>query len=55
MTIALEIHLEELRAELRNAHPTERRNIEAELELAQAELIAAMAEQNGTIDPEPPF
>lgn len=55
MTITLEIHIEELRAELRNADPAERRQIEAELELAQAELTAAMGEQDGTIDAEPPF
>ncbi|WP_157785516.1 hypothetical protein [Sinorhizobium fredii] len=55
MTIALEIHVEELRAELRNADPAERRQIEGELELARAELIAAMAEQDGTGDAEPPF
>ncbi|MEY9558905.1 hypothetical protein [Sinorhizobium fredii] len=55
MMIALEIHIEELRAELRNADPAERRQIEAELEFARAELIAAMAEQDGTRDAEPPF
>jgi hypothetical protein len=55
MTIALEIQVEELRAELRNADPAERRQIEAELELAQAELAAAITEQEGTIDAAPPF
>jgi ABC-type Zn uptake system ZnuABC Zn-binding protein ZnuA len=55
MTIALEIQVEELRAELRNADPAKRRQIEAELELAQAELAAAIAEQEGTIDAAPPF
>jgi ABC-type Zn uptake system ZnuABC Zn-binding protein ZnuA len=55
MTIALEIQVEELRAELRNADPAERRQIEAELELAHAELAAAIAEQDGTIDAAPPF
>ncbi|MCG5486943.1 MULTISPECIES: hypothetical protein [Sinorhizobium] len=54
MTIATEIQVEELRAELRNADAAERRQIEAELELAQAEL-AATAEQEGTFDPAPPF
>jgi len=55
MTIALEIQIEELRAELRNADPAERRQIEAELEIAQAELTIALAEQEGTIDAAPPF
>lgn len=55
MTNAFEIHIEELRAELRNADPAERRQIAAELELAQAELAAAIAEQDGTIDADPPF
>ncbi|WP_324763883.1 hypothetical protein SO078_23945 (plasmid) [Sinorhizobium meliloti] len=55
MTIATEIQVEELRAELRNADAAERHQIEAELELAQAELAAATAEQEGTFDPAPPF
>ncbi|MBX5155391.1 hypothetical protein HJB77_32810 [Rhizobium lentis] len=56
MTIALEIQIEELRAELRNADPAERRQIEAELEIALAEkLTIALAEQEGTIDAAPPF
>lgn len=55
MTIALETQVEELRAELANADPAERRQIEAELELAQTELAAAIAEQEGTIDATPPF
>jgi len=55
MTNALEIHIEELRAELRNADQAERRHIAAELELAQAELAAAIAEQDGTVDAAPPF
>jgi ABC-type Zn uptake system ZnuABC Zn-binding protein ZnuA len=55
MTIALEIQVEELRAELSNADPAERRQIAAELELAQAELAAVIAEQEGTIDADPPF
>jgi hypothetical protein len=53
MTIALEIQIEELRAELRNADAAECRDIEAELEMAQAEL--AIAEQEGTLDAAPPF
>lgn len=55
MTIATEIQVEELRAELRNADAAERRQIEAELKLAQAELAAATAEQEGTFDAAPPF
>jgi ABC-type Zn uptake system ZnuABC Zn-binding protein ZnuA len=55
MTISLEIQVEELRAELRNADPAERCQIEAELETAQAELAAAIAEREGTIDAAPPF
>ncbi|MCO6181053.1 hypothetical protein [Ciceribacter sp. RN22] len=55
MMIALEIQIEELRAELRNADGVERRQIAAELELARAELAAAIAEQEGTLDAAPPF
>ena len=55
MTNALETQIEELRAELRNADPAERRQIAAELEIAQAELNVALAEQEGTIEAEPPF
>ncbi|MCK3779516.1 hypothetical protein MZK49_22730 [Ensifer sesbaniae] len=55
MTITLEIHIEQLRRELKNADPAERRQIEAELEIAAAELAAAIAEQEGTIDAAPPF
>lgn len=55
MTFALEIHIEQLCAELKNADPAERRQIEAELEMAQAELAVAIAEQEGTIDAVPPF
>lgn len=52
----LEQHIEELRAELRNAvYSGERREIEVELELACAELAVIMAEQEGAIDAEPPF
>lgn len=40
MTISIESHIEELRAEL---------------ELAEAELIRAIAEQSGEVDAEPPF
>jgi len=55
MPIALEMQVEELRAELRNAEPAERRQIEMELELALAELAAAIAEQERAIDAAPPF
>ncbi|MCA1439385.1 hypothetical protein I6F07_03950 [Ensifer sp. IC4062] len=55
MTIALEIHIEQLRAELKNADPAERRQIAAELELAEAELAVAVAELEDTIDAAPPF
>ncbi|MEJ1177362.1 hypothetical protein WA845_24260 [Agrobacterium sp. CMT1] len=52
----LEQHIEELRAELRNAvYRDERREIEVELELACAELAVIMAEQEDVIDVEPPF
>ncbi len=56
MTYELEIQIEELRAELKNAFDAdERREIAAELELAEAEMIVAMAEQHGLVDVEPPF
>lgn len=56
MTFSLVQHIEELRAELKNAFNTgERRVIAAELELAQAEMIVTMAEQDGLLDAEPPF
>ncbi|MGQ8633930.1 hypothetical protein ACUTJJ_20905 [Agrobacterium sp. DKPNP3] len=56
MTHELERQIEELRAELRNAvDPCERRQIEAELDLAQAEMALAMAELDGRVDAEPPF
>ncbi|CLP86937.1 hypothetical protein [Rhizobium sp. Root149] len=56
MTYALEIQIEELRAELRNACDVgERREIEAELECAQAELAVLVAEQDGRLEAEPPF
>lgn len=46
----LEQHIEELRAELRNAvYRDERREIEVELELACAELAVIMAEQEGVV------
>ncbi len=56
MMMSLEMQIEELRAELRNAlEPCERRQIEAELDLAQAELTVAIAELDGRVDAEPPF
>ena len=52
----LEQHIEELRLELGAAiDPAERRQIEAELELARAELALIIAEQEGRISAEPPF
>ena len=54
--MTIEQHIEELRAELKYAGDVvERRQLEAELELAQAELIVMLAEQNGSIEAEPPF
>lgn len=56
MTYELECQIEELRAELRNAVDfSERRLIEAELDLAKAELTWATAERDGRVDAEPPF
>ncbi|CAN7698466.1 MULTISPECIES: hypothetical protein [Neorhizobium] len=54
--MTIEQFIEELRLEAANA-PTveERRQIEAELELARAELAVIMAELDGTIEAEPPF
>lgn len=52
----IEQHIEELRAELRNAVcPEERRQILAELELARAEPEALMAEAEARHSSEPPF
>jgi hypothetical protein len=55
MTMLLEQHIEELRAEMNHCHPDERRQIAAELELALAELAVIMAEQDGSVDAVPPF
>lgn len=56
MTYELECQIEQTRAELRNAvDPSERRLIVAELDLAQAKLMLAMAELDGSVDGEPPF
>ncbi|WP_172831074.1 hypothetical protein [Rhizobium leucaenae] len=52
----IEEHIEELRAELRSAIDVdERRQIEGELELAQAEREVILAEQDGRLNAEPPF
>jgi hypothetical protein len=55
MTNELDRTILELQAELRNAHPDERRQIEAELELALAEREAVLAEIEGKVAAEPPF
>jgi hypothetical protein len=55
-TMTIEKHIEELRAELRNAlDVTERREIQAELECVLAELAVIVAEQEGRLDAELPF
>ncbi|AUX79328.1 hypothetical protein NXT3_PC00151 (plasmid) [Sinorhizobium fredii] len=55
-TMTMEQNIEELRRELGQAtDAAERRQIEAELQLAQGELIIALAELDGELDPEPPF
>ncbi|MCA1370264.1 hypothetical protein I6F15_23100 [Bradyrhizobium sp. BRP14] len=54
--MTIEQHIDELRAELRNpVDANERRQIEAELELAQAEREVISAEQDGRLSAEPPF
>ncbi|MCA1494490.1 hypothetical protein I6F11_26730 [Ensifer sp. NBAIM29] len=54
--MTIEQHIDELRAELRNAvDANERRQIEAELELARAEREVILAEQDGRVSTEPPF
>ncbi|GAC1045323.1 hypothetical protein [Rhizobium sp. No.120] len=54
--MTIEQHIDELRAELNNAlDAAERREIEAELQLAQADLAVMLAEQDGAIEAEPPF
>ena len=56
MTISIESQIEELRAELRNADDRgERIQIRVELELAEAELAMAIAEQSREVDATPPF
>ncbi len=54
--MTIEQHIEELRAELRNAcDAAERREIQAELEMAHTELTSITAERDGSVDVEPPF
>lgn len=54
--MTIEQHIEELRAELKSAcDAVERRQIQAELELAQADLAVMLAEQDGAIEAGPPF
>ncbi|MDF1631161.1 MULTISPECIES: hypothetical protein [Rhizobiaceae] len=54
--MTIEQHIEELRTELRNAwDAAERRQIEAELQLAEADLAVMLAEQEGAVEAEPPF
>lgn len=55
MTYDLDRTILELEAEVRNADPAERRQIEAELDLARAEREVVMTEQEGHISAEPPF
>lgn len=55
MTISLKMHLEQLRAELRNAYDAEeRRKIEAELATAEAKLAQNEAAFEALIGAEPP-
>ncbi|TCP76477.1 MULTISPECIES: hypothetical protein [unclassified Rhizobium] len=54
--MTIEQHIEELRAELKNAYDAaERREIQTELDLAQAALAIIRAEQDGSVDAEPPY
>ena len=54
--MSIDQHIEELRAELRNAiYADERRWIEEELAMALAEREAIWAEQEGLLNSEPPF
>ncbi len=55
MTVALETHIEELKAELRHCDAGERDQIQAELEQACAELEVIVAELEGRVSSEPPF
>lgn len=54
--MTIEQHIEELRRELNSVcDAVERRQVEGELQLAQADLAVALAEQDGVIEAEPPF
>ncbi|MGQ3213668.1 MAG: hypothetical protein ACT6U0_20395 [Shinella sp.] len=54
--MTIEQHIEELRAELKNAcDAAERCELQTELDLAQTELAIITAEQDGSVDAEPPF
>lgn len=54
--MSIDQHIEELRAELRNAvYADERRWIEEELVMALAEREAIWVEQEGLASSEPPF
>jgi hypothetical protein len=56
MTMHLEIQIEELRAELRNAVDAgERCQITAELEMLRAELAVIASDQDKTIESVPPL
>ncbi len=55
MTYELDRTILELEAEMRNAHPDERSQIEADLELALAEREIITAEMEGWVSAEPPF
>lgn len=51
-----EQHIEELRLELKSVcNAAERRQIETELQLAEADLAVMLAEQEGAVEAEPPF
>jgi hypothetical protein len=55
-TMSIDQHIEELRAELRNAvEIDERRWIEEELAMALAEREAIWAQHEGLLNSEPPF
>lgn len=54
--MTIDQHIEELRAELRNATDAEERiQIAEELEIALAEREAKLAEAEGRLSSEPPF
>lgn len=55
MTYDLDRTILELEAEIRNADPAERRQIEAELDLARAEREVIIADIEGRSVTEPPF